>query len=232
MNRLGVRNTLAYALLGIGLWLAFLESGVHATIAGVLLAMTIPVRTRINKNEFVANASYFLDDFRKHDKPGESVLTNKNQLADLISIEVAAEQAQTPLQRFEHLLHPWVGYFIMPIFALANAGVVLKGDLLSTLSQPVTIGIMAGLIIGKQIGVFFASYFAIKLKWANLPPGMSWMRLYGLAWLAGIGFTMSLFIASLAFGDSIFLDSAKIGILIASLISGTVGAFILRNAKK
>ena len=232
MNRLGVRSPIVYGLLGIGLWVAFLKSGVHATIAGVLLAITIPVRTRINTEEFITNASYFLDDFRKHGKQGESVLTNKSQRATLQAIEVAAEHAQTPLQRLEHILHPWVSNFIMPVFALANAGVVLRSDLFSLLVQPVTLGIMAGLIFGKQIGVFIASYLAVKLKWAELPSGLTWGRLYGLAWLAGIGFTMSLFITSLAFTDTGILATAKAGILFASLISGTVGAFILSQNKQ
>ncbi len=120
----------------------------------------------------------------------------------------------------------------MPVFALANAGMVLTGNLGAILIQPVTIGIMAGLIFGKQIGVFLASYIAIKLKWADLPSGMTWGRLYGLAWLAGIGFTMSLFITSLAFTDIGILAMAKAGILFASLISGTVGAFILSRRKR
>jgi len=232
MNRLGVRSPLVYGLLGLGLWVAFLKSGVHATIAGVLLAMTIPVRTRINTEEFISHASYFLEEFRKQGKPGESVLTNKDQRAAIQAIEVAAEHAQTPLQRLEHTLHPWVSYFIMPVFALANAGVALRGNILSILTQPVTLGIMAGLILGKQIGVFFSSFLALKLKWADLPSGMTWQRLYGISWLTGIGFTMSLFIASLAFGDSEFLSSAKAGILIASLLTGTVGAVILSKNKK
>jgi len=232
VNRLGVRNPMIYSLLGLGLWVAFLKSGIHATIAGVLLAMTIPVKTRINTDEFYKHASFFLEEFRKHGKPGESVLTNKNQRAAIQAIEVAAEHAQTPLQRLEHTLHPWVSYFIMPFFALANAGVVLRGDLFSIFIQPVTLGIMAGLIFGKQIGVFIASYIAIKLKWADLPSGMTWGRLYGLAWLAGIGFTMSLFITSLAFTDAGILAMAKAGILIASLISGTIGAFVLNRNKR
>jgi len=232
INRLGVRSPIVYALLGIGLWVAFLKSGVHATIAGVLLAMTIPVKTRINTDEFFKHASFFLDEFRKHGKPGQSVLTNKDQRAAIQAIEVAAEHAQTPLQRLEHILHPWVGYFIMPVFALANAGVAIKGDFLSAFTQPVTLGIMAGLIFGKQVGIFSASYLAVKLGWSELPSGMTWTRLYGLSWLAGIGFTMSLFIASLAFGTSEFLTMAKAGILVASLIAGTVGAIILSRAKE
>ena len=232
MNRLGVRSPVVYSLLGLGLWVAFLQSGVHATIAGVLLAMTIPVRTRINTEEFITNARYFLEEFRKHGKHGESVLTNKDQRAALQAIETAAEHAQTPLQRLEHTLHPWVSNLIMPVFALANAGVVLTGNLGTMLIQPVTIGIMAGLIFGKQIGVFLASYIAVKLKWADLPAGMTWGRLYGLAWLAGIGFTMSLFITSLAFTEAGILATAKAGILVASLISGTVGALLLNRNKE
>jgi len=232
MNKLGVRSPLVYSLLGLGLWVAFLKSGVHATIAGVLLAMTIPVRTRINTEEFISHAGFFLDEFRNHGKSGESVLTNKDQRSAIQAIEVAAEHAQTPLQRLEHMLHPWVSNFIMPVFALANAGVALKGDILSIITQPVTLGILAGLVLGKQIGVFLASYLAVKLKWADLPSGMTWGRLYGLAWLAGIGFTMSLFIAGLAFVNSEFLSSAKTGILIASLISGIAGAVILSRNNK
>lgn len=232
MNKLGVRNLIVYAILGIGLWAAFLKSGVHATIAGVLLAMTIPVRTRINTEEFLSHAGFFLDEFRAHGKASESVLTNRDQRAAIQAIEVAAEHAQTPLQRLEHILHPWVGYFIMPIFALTNAGIVIKGDFLLAFAQPVTLGIMAGLIFGKQIGIFIASYIAVKLGWSDLPTGMTWTRLYGLAWLAGIGFTMSLFIASLAFRESDFLGMAKAGILVASLIAGTVGAIILNRVKK
>lgn len=232
MNRLGVRSSLVYGILGIALWMAFLKSGVHATIAGVLLAMTIPVRTRINTEEFISNAEYFLGEFRKYGIPGESVLTNKNQHAALQAIKIAAEHTQSPLQRLEHTLHPFVSYLIMPVFALANAGVALKGNVLVTLTQPVTLGILVGLILGKQIGVFFASYLALKLKWADMPSGMSWKRLYGLAWLAGIGFTMSLFIANLAFTDEDLIYDAKVGILLASLIAGTVGAFILSKAKK
>jgi NhaA family Na+:H+ antiporter len=232
MNRLGVRSPLLYGLLGIILWIAFLKSGVHATIAGVLLALTIPVHTRINTEEFVTNATYFVEKFRVHGKTGESVLTNKNQRASLQAIEDAAEQAQSPLQRLEHNLHPWVSYFVMPVFALANAGIVIKGDFLSAFSQPVTLGVMAGLIFGKQIGVFGASFIAVKLGWSDLPAGMTWIRLYGLSWLAGIGFTMSLFIASLAFGESEFLAMSKAGILVASLIAGTVGAVILSRPKR
>lgn len=232
MSRLGVRSPIVYTVFGIILWVAFLKSGVHATIAGVLLALTIPVRTRINTEEFVTNATHFVEKFRVHGETGDSVLTNKQQRSALQAIEDASEQAQTPLQRLEHNLHPWVSYFVMPIFALANAGIAIEGDFLSAFAQPVTLGVMAGLIFGKQIGIFAASFLTVKLGWSDLPAGMTWTRLYGLSWLAGIGFTMSLFIAGLAFGDSEFLTMSKAGILVASLIAGIVGAVILSRSKK
>jgi NhaA family Na+:H+ antiporter len=194
--------------------------------------MTIPVRTRINTEEFIIHTDYFLEEFRTHGRPGESVLTNNNQRAALQAIEVAAEHAQTPLQRLEHILHPVVSNFIMPVFALANAGVIISSNFIASIAQPVTIGVMAGLIFGKQLGIFSASFLAVKMGWSELPSGMTWTRLYGLSWLAGIGFTMSLFIASLAFGESDFLSLAKVGILIASLISGTVGAVLLSRSNK
>lgn len=236
MHWLRVRSPIVYGILGFFLWVAFLKSGVHATIAGVLLAIMIPVRTRINTEEFLERASQSLEKFKVHGKTGESVLTNKEQRSAIHAIEVAAEQAQTPLHRMEHSLHPWVVYVIMPIFALANAGinigVINGGDILSAFGQPVTLGVMAGLIFGKQIGIFGAGFIAVKLGWSDLPAGMTWARLWGLSCLAGIGFTMSLFIAGLAFGESNLLDMSKAGILVASLISGLFGAFILSRAKK
>ena len=196
----------------------------------------IPVRTRINTEEFLDRAVRSLEKFKVHGKTGESVLTNREQRSAIHALEVAAEQAQTPLHRMEHSLHPWVVYVIMPIFALANAGInigeINGGNILAAFGQPVTLGVMAGLILGKQIGIFGASYIAVKRGWSDLPAGMTWTRLYGLACLAGIGFTMSLFIAGLAFGDSDLLDLSKAGILVASLISGTIGAFVLSRAKK
>ncbi len=228
LNRLGVRYPLIYILIGIGLWVAFLKSGVHATIAGVLLAMTIPAGSRINGREFITHSKEVLREFEK-------ALTDKNKLTEpqqaaLQTLETACEHAESPLQRLEHSLHPWVSFLIMPVFALANAGVVLGGDFASMLSHPVSIGVVVGLVIGKQVGITSFVWLAVKSKLAELPAGVTWLHIYGASWLAGIGFTMSLFIAGLAFGDSPILTAAKFGILIASLIAGVTGWAILRRA--
>ena len=229
VNRLGVRKPLIYALLGIGLWVAFLKSGVHATVAGVLLAMTIPARTRINADQFLARGRELVERFERAGACGESVLTNRRQRGILQAMENAVNQAETPLQRLEHALHPWVTYAIMPVFALANAGVSLRGDIGSALTHPITLGVAAGLILGKQIGIFLAARLVVALKIADRPAGVTWQHIYGAGWLAGIGFTMSLFIAGLAFGDSAVLTQAKVGILLASIIAGGVGWLLLRR---
>ena len=230
MNRMGVRNLLIYTLVGVGLWLAFLKSGVHATVAGVLLAFTIPVSSRINTNKFKNETEILLVEFDNAGEPGNDVLTNSERLSIVDQIENNCEKILTPLQRFEHGLHPWVAFFIMPVFALANAGVTIGSGIVSAVSNPISMGIISGLFIGKQIGIFSFSYFAVKLKLASMPEGVSWKKIYAAAILAGIGFTMSLFIANLAFKFPELLDIAKVGILSGSLLSGIVGFIILKSA--
>ena len=230
MNRMGVRNLLIYTLVGVGLWLAFLKSGVHATVAGVLLAFTIPVSSRINTKKFKNETDILLNDFDNAGEHGDNVLTNSDRLSIIDQIENNCEKILTPLQRFEHGLHPWVSFFIMPVFALANAGVTIGSGLTSALTNPVSIGIIVGLFLGKQIGIFSFSYLAVKLKLASEPEGVSWIKIYAAAILAGIGFTMSLFIANLAFNSPELLDIAKVGILSGSLLSGIVGFIILKSA--
>ena len=229
-NVLGVRNLIVYSILGIGLWLAFLQSGVHATVAGVLLAMTIPAQARINDKDFVKHSRSVLNEFEKADE-GDDYL-NSTQRSAVRTLEELAEHAQTPLQRLEHDLHPWVAYAIMPIFALANAGIVLGGSFLSAIASPISLGVIFGLIIGKQIGITLLSWLVVKSKLADLPEGVTWRHIYGVSWLAGIGFTMSLFISALAFGDSPALETAKSGILVASLIAGIVGFLLLRGTSQ
>jgi NhaA family Na+:H+ antiporter len=229
MNRMGVRNLLIYSLVGVALWLAFLKSGVHATVAGVLFAFTIPASSRINTKVFSNVTHSLVKDFDKAGDHGDNVLTNDERLSIVDKIENNCKKILTPLQRFEHGLHPWVSFLIMPIFALSNAGVSIVAGLGSALTSPISLGIIIGLFFGKQIGIFSFSYLAIKLGIATKPKGVCWKNIYGAAILAGIGFTMSLFIANLAFSSKELLNIAKVGILAGSLISGIVGFIFLKS---
>jgi NhaA family Na+:H+ antiporter len=229
-NLAHARHPAVYGLLGLGLWIAFLQSGVHATIAGVLLALTIPARTRVDTADFYNRAHAALHDFDRAGEEATNILTNAGQQAALEEIEALAEGVQTPLQRLEHALHPWVAFAIVPLFALANAGVSLGGDLGAALAGSVTLGVIAGLVVGKQVGVTLGAWLVVRLGLADLPEGTTWWHLYGASWLAGIGFTMSLFVGALAFGEGPLLDAAKLGILAASLVAGGVGWALLRFA--
>jgi NhaA family Na+:H+ antiporter len=229
VNSLGIRHPLIYSFIGIFLWVAFLKSGVHATIAGVILAITIPAYSKINEDEFLERSRELLDKFEKQSKGKQLNLT---QQAIIGNIEKAVEESQSPLQRLEHTLHPFVSFVIMPIFALANAGVTLSGNPFQIILNPVTLGVLLGLFIGKQLGIFSFVYMAVKIGLAELPQNVSWKQIYGASLLAGIGFTMSLFIAGLAFDDENLLTFAKLGILLASFISGIVGYLFLRYYSK
>ena len=230
LNVLGIRRPGAYLALGVLLWLAFLQSGVHATVAGVVLAMTIPSRTRVHEEEFLAVARGAIDEFDAACQPGETVLTNRAQQEAIEALEHVSEGVQSPLFTMERKLHGAVAFFIMPVFALANAGVSL-GGLLDTLALPVTLGVVLGLVIGKPLGITLFAWLAVRVGWATLPAQASWRTLHGVSWLGGIGFTMSLFIAGLAFSDASLLDSAKVGILAGSLAAGIVGWAMLRTTK-
>jgi len=228
-NQLGARNPTIYSLLGIGLWFAFLKSGVHATIAGVLLAMTIPARARCDTDHFLASGRASLDEFGRAGRSGEDELLNEEHQAALQSLETACKHVQTPVQRLEHALHPWVTFAIMPVFALANAGVSLGGELGAALTNPVSLGVIVGLVLGKQLGITLSAWLSVRLGLAALPAGVTWRHIYGVSCVAGIGFTMSLFIAGLAFGETPLLTAAKVGILTASLVAGAAGWLILRG---
>lgn len=187
LGRMGVKHLWLYLLIGLLMWYFTLESGLHATIAGVLLAFTLPLNPE--------------------DRPDDDI-----------------ELVDSPLHRLEHSLHPFVSYGILPLFALVNAGVALKtGSSVGSIS----LGIMVGLVLGKPLGVLLSSYLAVKLKIADLPPGVSWPALLGVGCLAGIGFTMALFIANLAFPAGELQNQAKAGILMASLLAGLLGTIIL-----
>ena len=229
-NLIGVGRTLVYALLGIGLWLCFLLSGVHATIAGVLLAFTVPAVSFIDPGAFLERSRYLLDRFERAGEKGENVLSNEERQAALHALNHATYKLEPPLHELEHALHPWVVFAVMPLFALANAGVPLGGGIADALTSPVALGIVAGLVVGKQLGITLFAWLAVKSGVSELPTGIGWRHVYGAGWLAGIGFTMSLFITDLAFSDGSLMGAAKLGILAASLISGVAGWTILRGA--
>lgn len=231
-NLVGVRNSVYYAILGIGgLWLAFLMSGVHATIAAVLAAFTIPASAKVSESAFSAKLQSLLAQFQLA-KPNNVRTVTDAQLHILEEIRDVSKKALTPLQRLEHAMHPLVAFVIMPIFALSNGGVTFSGDVLEQITSPVAMGVMAGLLFGKVIGVVGVVYLMLWLKMAVLPEGLNKQHILGAGFLAAIGFTMSLFISGLAFSDRTFIVEAKIGILCASVFASVVGYFIIRSANK
>ncbi|MDX2064454.1 MAG: Na+/H+ antiporter NhaA [Fimbriimonadaceae bacterium] len=228
LNALSVRNLLAYMGIGVLLWMFTFWSGIHATVAGVLIALTLPMRLEIDPGDYLAKSREALDVFQSDTPEDPSLMTDTRQCA-VAEIERMSEHVQMPLERLENMLSPWVTYFVVPVFALANAGVALASGA-SALGAPVSLGILAGLILGKPIGVFLFARLAVSVRVADLPAGTSWRQTFGVAVLCGIGFTMSLFIAELAFGKSAELEHAKFAILAASALMGVVGYFTLRTA--
>ena len=221
-NKYNVRSTTVFTILGIGLWFCFLHSGIHATIAGVLLALTIPVRSQIDKQQFIGKVSTAINEL-KDDQSSKM----ENEL--IHHVASLSEKVQSPLHRFEHALHPLVSFFIMPVFAFANAGVRVEGSIVDALFSPVGLGIVLGLVVGKQIGIMSFVWIAVTFNIASLPHNVSWRMIYGATWLCAIGFTMALFIAGLAFDSTEPLIISKIAILFASTLSAIVGLLLLRS---
>lgn len=231
-NFAGVRRTVFFAFVGfIGVWIAFVFSGVHATIAGVLIALTIPARTKISEESFVARLFTLTKKFEKS-PPTHTELLSKKQVHLLSKIDQLNQQAHTPLQNLEHAMHPITTYLILPLFALSNAGVHIEGSILALIFHPISLGIIVGLLLGKFIGISLFSRLVVKLGWASLPEGITWTQLYGVALLAGIGFTMSMFIADLAFVSEEFKQIAKVGIMTASVLAAIGGMSLLIIATK
>ena len=226
-NRSGIRKPLPYAVVGVLLWTAVYASGVHATLAGILLAMTIPARPAHSPAQFerrIVELQTELRADRSNSQTSDDPLSNDRMASIAEAMERSAAAVQSPLQRVEHALTPWVTFVIIPVFALANAGIDLGAiEWAQALSSTVTVGVFAGLVAGKFIGVSLFSWVAVRLEWARLAAGVEWKHLLGAAWLAGIGFTMSLFISQLAFGDPAVVEQAKLGILLASALSATIG---------
>jgi len=226
-NRSGIRNPLPYAIVGVLLWIAVHASGVHATLAGILLAMAIPARPAHSPEQFencIVELHSELRASRSESRTADDALSNERMASIAVALQRSAAAVQSPLQRVEHALTPWVTFVIIPIFALANAGIDLRAiEWTQALGSKVTIGIFAGLVAGKFLGVSLFSWIAVRLGWARLPSGVQWKHLTGAAWLAGIGFTMSLFIANLAFTNAALVEQAKLGILLGSALSAMIG---------
>ncbi|HLT33207.1 MAG TPA: Na+/H+ antiporter NhaA [Aquaticitalea sp.] len=232
-NRMGVRNFLFYGILGIlGVWVAFLLSGVHATIAAVMAAFTIPADVKIKENTYIGKIQNHLKKFKSIDPVNDITTLTDDQLHILDGVKQDTNRAIPPLQRLEHAMHPFVTFLVIPIFALANAGVSLTIDLDQLFSTNVFLGIVLGLLVGKVLGIMGFSFLLVKLKVAYLPKGMNWKNLFGLSLLASIGLTMSLFITSMAFSSEEYIAQAKIGIFTASLIGGVAGYFLLFKQSK
>jgi NhaA family Na+:H+ antiporter len=250
MGRLGVRNAVVYTAVFMLIWFEFLSSGVHATIAGVLFAFTIPADARYERFHFAHRVRELVRRFTEADDKVNPYLVNERQQQLVRAIEVECIHVEAPLQRIENKLHPFTAFLIMPLFAFANSGVPVDfAHIDEMLFQPVTLGVIFGLLIGKQIGIMGACALVVGLKLADLPKGVCWKQLYGVSWLAGIGFTMALFVGGLAFGGghgheaaahagdaahaaASTLAEAKIGTLLASIVAGSVGTLILLMVTK
>lgn len=225
-NRSGIRATWVYTLLALAVWVDVLGSGVHATIAGILVAMVIPVRPAIEPREFVRLSSAALNDLREADQSLEALIHDKERRDQLSRIALLAEDAIPPAIALENRLHPVQSFLILPLFALFSAGVAFSPENLQGFPTPVSLGVIIGLVVGKPIGVMLSGWFIMKL-FGNEDIGISMGQLLGAGCLAGIGFTMSIFISELAFVSDLLIDQAKVGILVGSLVSGILGAAVL-----
>ncbi len=226
-GKLNVHAKWVYIVAGIAVWVLFLQSGVHATIAGVLVALAIPANPRISMSNFSENIRENLKAFCSDPSAKGKVTLTKKQLECIDNIEDAALKVQSPQQAMEHGLHKFTTFFIMPLFAFANAGVKF-GNMSDGLFQGLSLSVMLALIFGKFIGIYLFSWLSVRTKISDLPMNMDFKNLAGLALLGGVGFTMSLFIGSLSFASGDLLNQAKAGVLIGSLVAGLAGFLVLR----
>jgi len=224
MRWLGFRSTLAYAFPAVIFWAAMLKSGVHATIAGVILGVITPAKPLGRKSAFFEAVQDALPNLR------DSLDKEESERSEIVlgRIEELARQTESPLERLERMVHPWSSYLVLPVFALINAGVALSGDFIrQAFTSAVTLGVMAGLLIGKPVGATGVAWLAVRLGWAVLPGGLSWRHITGAGLIGGVGFTVALFIAELAFTEEVLVEDAKVGVLFASLIAALGGYLFL-----
>lgn len=229
LNFRGVTKLLPYLLLGILLWIYIHEIGIHATIAGVLLAFAIPIKSKIDEKKFINSTRSDIDDFENN---MDSVpILNHHQIDNLESIAYGYEKVQNPLVRLEHNLHGLSAFLIMPLFAFSNAGVLIDFSTVNA-NLMIVLGVVFGLLIGKPIGVFGFTYLATKLKIISKPDNISWYEIFAVGFLAGIGFTMSIFITHLAFLDESTISAVKLGVFAASFLAAVIGVVLILLAKK
>ncbi|MBK6854299.1 MAG: Na+/H+ antiporter NhaA [Burkholderiales bacterium] len=230
-NRSGVRRGSIYLVLGLGLWAGFFISGLHATLAGVLTALFVPARVKIVPGALPQVIRRGADDIEAQALDDEPDAMDPGRVAIIGALGGSLDAATAPLQRFEHMVQPWVTYAILPAFGLFNAGVTIDAAVLRVLPTAVPMGIMVGLVVGKSVGIGLASWLAVKSGLAALPEGATWRQLIGTSFLAGIGFTMALFISGLAFAGTHFEREAQLAILVGSLLAALVGITILLTSK-
>ena len=225
LNILGVRHIYIFIGLGIIVWISFMQSGIHSTVAGVALAAIIPLNVRLVRLDLQQFGMKVKKLFKERGgtEPRASTTPHQNE-----KLERVSKNAAHSLQRLEHSIHPWVAFGIMPLFALANAGVVIDAGLIQYIFEPVAFGIILGLVVGKPLGIFLFTWLSIRLGIGRMPEDIGWFHILGVSLLAGVGFTMSLFIADLAFVSVEYSGQAKIAILLGSLIAGLSGYFLLR----
>lgn len=230
INKGGITDLRLYSVLGILLWYFFYMAGIHPTIAGVVFAIAVPFRLNNYENVFTNKLIVVKDCVAQLTDKG---LTDKLVRGELIEkMQQESNKMEAPLHNVLMFLHPITNYYIMPLFAFANAGVIIDGQAITNIFSPVALGIIFGLMLGKSTGIFLTSYLAVKLKIAQIPDDVNWKNIYGMAWLAGIGFTMSMFVTGLAFTNKTDIETAKVAILIASTLSGVIGYVYLKTLNK
>lgn len=229
LNYLGVKKILPYLILGIFLWVFIHEIGIHATIAGVLLALAIPISSKINEDKFIEKTRDSIDDFEKHKDP--IPVLNHHQIDALENIAHGYDKVQNPLVRLEHNLHGLSAFFIMPLFAFSNAGVIIDFSTIDA-NLMIVLGVVLGLVIGKPIGIFGFTYLATKIGIIKKPDEISWGDVIAVGFLGGIGFTMSIFITHLAFSDETIIAAVKLGVFAASFIAAIIGVTLILLKKK
>jgi NhaA family Na+:H+ antiporter len=223
-RRIGYERQIFYAAVGVGVWLAVLRSGVHATIAGVALGLIMPVHSTVSLEEFSELGTETLAEFRDAQAVGDTARANRV----LGAMDYLLQHTESPAERLTRRLHDWVAFLILPLFAIANAGITFSAAGWKPFwHSPVAWGIILGLVLGKPAGILTTCWLTTKLRLARLPGAVTWAQLAGVAVLAGIGFTVSLFIGGLSFGDPAQLDAAKIAVLLSSVLAGIAGFSLL-----